>query len=56
MSERIVYIWEGPRTERLEIRCTPAEKVDLKRVCLERGRLTITQYLLALHHKEQGRI
>lgn len=50
------YPWEGKRTERWEMRLTPAEKQELIEVCRHHGGISITRYLMNLHHKSMGRL
>jgi hypothetical protein len=50
------YLWEGPKTARVEIRLTEAEKQDIEDACRERGGISIARHLLGLHHRDRGRL
>ena len=48
--------WDGPKTERLSIRVTKAEKAELIKVANANGGQSLSRYLLCLHHVKMGRI
>lgn len=56
MSQKDQYLWDGPPSARIEIRCTEAEKAEIEEVCRRRGGISITRHLLNLHHEDQGRL
>jgi len=56
MLQKYQYLWDGPPSARIEIRCTEAEKADIEDVCRRRGGISITRHLLNLHHEDQGRL
>lgn len=47
------HIWDGIKSEKAQIRCTPAEMAELKATALA-NRMTIGAYLMWLHHKNTG--
>jgi len=49
-------LWKGTKTARIEIRCTPDEKKDLEKTCMEKGGISLAQHLMTLHHKDKGRL
>ena len=55
LKER-VYVWDGPKSERLQIRLTPMERQEIDELCRIRGGISIGRYLLNLHHVSMGRL
>lgn len=49
-------VWDGKRSERVIVRCTPAEKEDIANAANRRGKLSLSAYVLQLHHAQQGRL
>lgn len=56
MSEQQKYPWLGDKTEKIQIRVTPAEKKIIQEHCKSRGGITVGQYLLDLHRRNTGQI
>lgn len=53
--ENKIYPWDGPKTDRLEIRVTPTEKKELEELCRMCGGIGLGRYLVNLHHRAMGR-
>jgi len=51
----MIKIWDGPKTARIEMRCTPDELKGLK-LAAKTQRLTVSAYLMRLHHIAVGNI
>ena len=50
------YPWIGEKTEKIQIRVTPAEKAAIKAICVSKGGITIGQYLLTLYRKDTNQL
>ncbi len=48
--------WHGIKaTERIEIRCSPMQKKDMKDACSQQGGISMARYLLGLHNAAMKR-
>lgn len=56
MTKEESFLWDGPPSARIEIRCTEAEKRDIEEVCRRRGGISKIRYFMMLHHQDQGRV
>lgn len=54
--ETATFPWDGVRSERIEIRVTPAELEEIRDICQKSGGISMITYFRTLHHKAMGRL
>lgn len=48
--------WHGEKTEHINLRCTPAEKIEVQEWADKYGGYSVSRYLMLLHHVNTGNV